>query len=49
MLEEAVLTAGDLMTRDVAVVRPDASLLVTPIEVPAVVVVAKSRSRRPLT
>ena len=27
MLEEAVLTAGDLMTRDVAVVRPDASLL----------------------
>ena len=27
MLDEAVLTAGDLMTRDVAVVHPDTSLL----------------------
>src|SRR5215471_1777767 len=27
MLDEAVFTAGDLMTRDVAIVRPDASLL----------------------
>ena len=27
MLEQAFFTAGDLMTRDVAVVRPDASLL----------------------
>ena len=27
MLDEAVFTAGDLMTRDVATVRPDASLL----------------------
>ena len=27
MLDEAIFTAGDLMTRDVAIVRPDASLL----------------------
>ena len=27
MLDEAVFTAGDLMTRDVAVVRPETSLL----------------------
>ena len=40
MLDEAIFTAGDLMTRDVAVVHPETSLL------DAVKLMAKRKNKR---